>query len=363
MPEALNIKDLLISYKDDEYRLDDIKDISIQQGEKIGILGESGCGKTTFGRALIGLLNKNEYHRLKVKSINTNHRMGGSARSGSKYSIIEYSQNPELLRDNNIFTASKKQLRDYRKEVQMAFQNPRSSLNLEMTVRKILEEAVMIGDPSLNRKGRDERVMEYAERFDIGGDHWNSISDSKPRNLSGGQRRRVSIAKVFASQPSIIVADEPVASLDVSIRGKILNAIQDEWKTRYRLWTEGKKKYPLTLIIITHDYELITGICDKILVFYGDIQVRRGTIVEIIQDEELKGYHPYTKSLEAANVFLRDQNSKIAVHEYHQRQQDFDGSVGCIYSHKCPKVVKECRMSNIPLIDYKGNKIKCISLP
>jgi len=191
------------------------------------------------------------------------------------------------------------------------------------------------------------------------------MARSKPKQLSGGELRRVSVAKVFCSQPDVIIADEPVASLDVSVRGKILNAIYSEWKERNSKWMTGRCQNPLTIIIISHDYQLIREICDRIFVFYGDVHVKRGTIVEILKSNTKSWHHPYTEELIEANTYLKNINKTRRLDKEASTEgipvggkRDFSQN-GCVYVQRCPHSQDIC-YDAVPLSQRGENQVRCI---
>ena len=352
---VFQIPRLDITYGNGKFVLGGIENLTIRQGEILGILGESGCGKSTFGKCLVGLLSQLECHRLNVSSISFR----------GKVSEIRYLQNAPLIQGGNLFTCTRGELLAYRKEVQMIFQNPRASLNLNIPVEKLLDEAVKIGAPNLKKKDRSDIYRHYAELFNVGGDSWQRMARSKPKQLSGGELRRVSVAKVFCSQPDVIIADEPVASLDVSVRGKILNAIYSEWKERNSKWMTGRCQNPLTIIIISHDYQLIREICDRIFVFYGDVHVKRGTIVEILKSNTKSWHHPYTEELIEANTYLKNINKTRRLDKEASTEgipvggkRDFSQN-GCVYVQRCPHSQDIC-YDAVPLSQRGENQVRCI---
>jgi len=324
-------------FGEEAFTLKNINNIEINRGEIVGVLGESGCGKTTFGKCLIGLINHRDMTRFGITSMSGN----------DLDSKIEYLHHPQIFKSNNILNGTKKELLEYRKHVQMIFQQPRASLNMNMPVRKILEESVRIDDPNINPKSLEERIEKLADRFELGGSNWERIAKLKPKKLSGGERRRVGIAKVFAVNPDIIIADEPVASLDVSVRGKIIDALYKEWEIRYKQWESGERENPLTIIIISHDYNLIQSLAHKVLVFYGDVHVKRGTIVDYyLTSESTKNgrhkKHPYSQKLESDSKFMVDPN----LDEFETDLPNNRGSriitKGCIYINNCPVASEAC---------------------
>lgn len=326
------IKNLDLVFGEDKFQLENIDNVSIHSGEILGVLGESGCGKSTFGKCLIGLINYRDRGRFNITQFGVN---GDSAK-------IAFPMYPDIFSGSNVLEGTKKELLKYRRHVQMIFQNPRSALNLNMPVHKILKEAIRIGSPKINKIDLRKKVKTIAEKFELGGNNWNRIKNSKPKDLSGGERRRIGIAKVFATDPDVIIADEPVASLDVSVRGKILETLLTEWEKRQKEWKEGKRAHPLTIIIISHDFDLIQKMCHRTMVFYGDIHVKRGTVVEVFENNNIPDkLHPYTTALRHDAHFMNNPEAIL------QNNQDKVArkkiiKTGCVYVNRCPLVQDDC---------------------
>ena len=342
-PETvIDVKDLNLAFGSNGFHLENIHNIQIQEGEIIGILGESGCGKSTFGKCLIGLINQRDKSKYNITTMDN--------------SRIEVPFLGEIFQSGDLLKASKKELRKYRKHVQMIFQNPRSSLNLNMPVPDILAEAIKINEPNISNRELEKRIHTLTDQFEITGQK----AKAKPKYLSGGERRRLGIAKVFATNPSLIIADEPVASLDVSIRGKILSIMKNEWQDRYNLWQDGKIPSPLTIIMISHDYDLIKHFCHKTIVFYGDIHVKRGTIVESYKNDCASVLHPYSEDLKAAADFMSAEGISHSSKEEKQgiRKELFTG--GCVYINKCRSVQSECADEQPPLKRKNDNQVACL---
>ena len=267
----------------------------LKKGEILGIVGESGSGKTTLAKVILRL-EKPE---------------GGTV----------------TFRGEDIFSRG----RDYTRHVSVVFQDPRASLNPRMTVREILEEPLLvhgIGD-------RERRVKRVLETVQLGAE----FLERKPEDLSGGQRQRVAIARALILEPEVIVADEPTASLDVSVQSEILDLFLK------------LKKQGISIIFITHDIRVVEKISDRIAVFYG------GMIMEMGDKEGVLGkpFHPYTRFL-LGNVPVK--------HPSERREEDFVEASqeipkrGCPFHPRCPEVFEECRRE-VRRAEINGRIVTC----
>ena len=212
-----------------------LRDVSfdIYRGEIVGLVGESGSGKTTLSRAILGLIKDYDGQ------------------------IIHHSQRP-----------------------QMVFQDPFSSLNPAHSIGWILEEPLRV-QGKLNAAQRREAVLEMLEQVGLGAEY----ADRRPRELSGGQRQRVSIARAVISRPALVVADEPVSALDVTIQAQILQLLVDL-----------RRQYDLSYLFISHDLNVVYQICNRVLVMHNGVIVEQNTVDELFSNPR----HPYTKQLLAA---------------------------------------------------------------
>lgn len=228
-----------------------VDDVSFEifRGETLGLVGESGCGKTTVGRTILGL-----------------------------YPITE---GKVLIENIDVAKAHGKELHQLRQKAQMIFQDPYASLNPRWTVSAIISEPIRVHHLSQSEAEKTERVQELMQLVGLS----PRLINRFPHEFSGGQRQRIGVARALASQPDFIVCDEPISALDVSIQAQVVNLLEDL-----------QDRLNLTYLFIAHDLSMVRHICDRVAVMY------LGTIVESADRDELyeKPLHPYTKALLSA---------------------------------------------------------------
>lgn len=279
----------------------------INEGETYGLVGESGCGKSTTGRAIVGL----------------NQMDKGSI----------------LYQGTDLCNLSEKEFRPFRKEIQMVFQDTLSSLNPKQRIGNILEDILKLH--GMNEEAeRREKVVETLQKVGLSEEHFFRY----PHELSGGQVQRLGIASALIINPKLIVCDEPVSALDVSIQAQILNMLMDL-----------QKELQLSLLFISHDIGVVRFISDRIGVMY------LGTMMEEASTEALfeKPLHPYTQALfQAAPDPYRKRQEFVALKG--EQPVRTDRFKGCAFCSRCPYVTEECRKKEPEFKEVSpGHKVAC----
>ncbi|XBV87180.1 oligopeptide/dipeptide ABC transporter ATP-binding protein [Deinococcus sonorensis KR-87] len=282
---------------------------SLRRGEVVGVVGESGSGKTVMGRTLLRLLEPT----------------GGQI----------------IFNGKDITRIGKSELRDYRREMQVIFQDPFASLNPRMTISEIIGEALQIHNLHPG-KARVERIAELLTRVGLRPETMGRY----PHEFSGGQRQRIGIARALAVDPAFIVADEPTSALDVSIQAQVVNLLQDL-----------QEELGLTVLFIAHDLAVVEYICDRIIVMY------LGKIMEIAPSRELNRNpkHPYTEALLSAAPIPDPTVKRQRIILEGDIPSPINPPSGCVFRTRCRYAIPECAMVVPPLLEVSPGHFKaCI---
>ena len=288
--------------------VDDVS-FAIGKGQTFGLVGESGCGKTTIGRCLVRLYQPTE---------------------------------GQILFDGqDVARLGEKELAPYRRRMQMIFQDPYASLNPRMTVASIIAEPLLHTD--MSRADRDARVRELVDLVGLKPDHMQRY----PHEFSGGQRQRVGIARALASSPEFIVRDEPIFALDVSIQAQVINTLE-----------ELQERFGLSYLFVSHDLSMVRHISHEVGVMYLGCMVERAPVQELYAHM----LHPYTKALMSA-VPIPDPDLAAASERIHLTGDvptPIDPPSGCRFRARCPYATARCAEERPELREVSpGHYVAC----
>lgn len=294
-------------------RLRAVADVSfsLKEGETLGVVGESGCGKSTLGRSLLRL--------------------------------IEPTAGQIVWQGSDIAGLTAEEMRQKRRDMQMIFQDPIASLDPRMTIGDIIAEPLTVFERALSKAERRHRVLEVMDTVGLAGDMLNRY----PHEFSGGQAQRIGIARAIVTRPKLVVCDEPVSALDVSIQAQIINLLQDL-----------KRKFGLTMIFISHDLSIMRLISDRIMVLYLGRVVEMADKASLFADPK----HPYTRALLSAAP-VPDPKTARARQRIVLRgdpPSPLDPPSGCAFRTRCPLAEERCaqRVQELEFV-APGHEIAC----
>lgn len=281
---------------------------AIAKGQTLGLVGESGCGKTTTGRTLLRL--------------------------------IEPTDGSVIFDGQDVFSQRSEQLRLLRRHMQIIFQDPYGSLNPRMTIGNIIGESLTVHKIAKGKE-RIERVKQLLEKVGLSANYYNRY----PHEFSGGQRQRIGIARALALNPSLIICDEPVSALDVSIQSQIVNLLQDL-----------QEEFELTYLFIAHDLAVVEHISDFVAVMY------LGKIVEYASADDLyeNPKHPYTAALMSAIPQPDPKRTREHIVLRGEVPSPSNPPSGCPFHPRCPKAIDRCR-SLLPPLESKGPNVEHVA--
>lgn len=280
----------------------------INAGETVGLVGESGCGKSTLGKAVVGLLN---------------------ATDGE---ILYHGQNIKNLK--------KQDKKDYRKNVQMVFQDPAASLNPRLKIIDIVMEP-LLNNVKMSKAEKKELALKMIETVGLPKDAANRY----PHEFSGGQQQRIGIARSLVLNPEFIVCDEAVSALDVSVQAQILNLLK-----------ELKNRYNLTYLFISHNLSVVKHMCDKIVVMYLGRAVEIGTAQQIFENP----LHPYTKALISAIPIAGRTERSDRIVLSGDLPSPTEEIIGCPFLNRCFECEQKCNNFEFDLIEVEeGHFVSC----
>lgn len=280
----------------------------LRKGQTLGVVGESGCGKSTLIRAIAGLVRPSS----------------GAISVDGKH--VDYTKKSELYA--------------LRRKVQMIFQDPVASLNPRMTIRDIVSEPLKAFRPEIDAKSRKDIVRDLLDRVGIAQRNFNRY----PHEFSGGQCQRIGIARALAANPSILLCDEPVSALDVSIQAQVINLLKDL-----------QNELGLSLVFVAHDLGVVRHISDDVLVLYMGGMMEAAHATRLIDAPK----HPYTEAL-LSSVPVPDPKIKVTPQVLHgDLPSPIDLPPGCLFESRCPVRIDACKTRRPDFLDHPQGKVAC----
>jgi oligopeptide/dipeptide ABC transporter ATP-binding protein len=279
----------------------------ILKGETVALVGESGCGKSTTARCIVRLTDPT----------------AGRIFYGGR----------------DITSFSRREFRPLRREIQMVFQDPGASLNPSMTIRQTLREPFRLHGLA-QRSDLEARLQQLMRLVQLE----PALLNRRPDQLSGGQKQRVGIARAIASNPSLVVLDEPTSSLDMSLRIALLELLD-----------VLQQRLGMTYLFITHDFSTVRHVANRVVVMYLGKVVESGPVDELLDDPK----HPYTQALIAA-IPIPEPRARQRARLKGETPSSLGPVTGCPFQDRCPHVMAECRVGEIPIVDFGNRKVACL---